>query len=66
VVAGLRQKPAIAFIYFQQIETQIAGYVHILETNLLKDKRSLHIGIIAGELIFTDESVLHFIGPDSS
>jgi hypothetical protein len=47
--------------YFQQIETQIADYVHILETNLIKDKRSLHIGIIEGELIFTDESVLHFI-----
>ena len=47
--------------YFQQIESQIADCVHILETNLLKDKRSLHIGIIEGELIFTDESVLHFI-----
>ena len=47
--------------YFQQIETQIADYVHILEANLLKDKRSLHIGIIEGELIFTDESALHFI-----
>jgi len=47
--------------YFQQIESQIADCVHILETSLLKDKRSLHIGIIEGGLIFTDESVLHFI-----
>lgn len=47
--------------YFQQIESQIADCVHILEASLLKDKRSLHIGIIEGELIFTDESVLHFI-----
>lgn len=47
--------------YFQQIESQIAECVHIIETSLLKDKRSLHIGIIEGELIFADESVLHFI-----
>jgi hypothetical protein len=47
--------------YFQQIESQIADSIHILETSLLKDKRSLHIGIIEGELVFTDESVLHFI-----
>lgn len=47
--------------YFQKIESQIADCVYILESNLLKDKRSLHIGIIEGELIFSDESVLHFI-----
>ncbi len=47
--------------YFQKIESEIAGNVFVLETKLLKDKRSLHIGIIEGELIFTDESVLHFI-----
>jgi len=47
--------------YFQKIESQIADCVHILETTLLRDKRSLHIGIIEGKLIFVDESVLHFI-----
>jgi hypothetical protein len=47
--------------YFQKIESQIAECVHIIETSLLKDKRSLHIGIIEGELTFADESVLHFI-----
>ena len=47
--------------YFQTIESEIADCIHIIETSLLKDKRSLHIGIIEGELLFTDESVLHFI-----
>ena len=47
--------------YFKKIESQISDCTHILETSLVKDKRSLHIGIIEGELLFTDESVLHFI-----
>ena len=47
--------------YFQRIESQIADCIHIVESSLLKDKRSLHIGIIEGELLFADESVLHFI-----
>lgn len=47
--------------YFQKIESQIADCIHIVETSLFKDKRSLHIGIIEGELLFTDESALHFI-----
>ena len=47
--------------YFQKIEFLIADCIHIVETNLFKDKRSLHIGIIEGELLFTDESALHFI-----
>ena len=46
--------------YFQRIESQIADCIHIVESRLLKDKRSLHIGIIECELLFTDESVLHF------
>ena len=45
--------------YFQKIESQIANCIYIIETSLVKDKRSLHIGIIEGELIFTDESRLH-------
>jgi len=47
--------------YFQRIESQVAGCIHVVESTLLKDKRSLHIGIIEGELIFAEESVLHFI-----
>ncbi len=47
--------------YFQKIESQIADCIYIIETSLVKDKRSLHIGIIEGELFFTDESKLHFI-----
>jgi len=40
-------------------ESQIANCIYIVETRLVKDKRSLHIGIIEGELFFTDESNLH-------
>lgn len=47
--------------YFQRIESQIADCIYIVETSLVKDKRSLHIGIIEGELFFTDESKLHFV-----
>jgi hypothetical protein len=47
--------------YFAHIESQIADCVHVFESHLLKDRRSLHIGIIEGELIFSNESVLHFI-----
>lgn len=47
--------------YFQKIETQISLYPSILESRLTKDSRSLHIGIIEGEILFADESVLHFI-----
>ena len=47
--------------YFQKIESQIADCIYIIETSLVKDKRSLHIGIIEGELFFIDESRLHFI-----
>ena len=47
--------------YFQIIESQVADCIHIVESSLLKDRRSLHIGIIEGELLFADESVLHFI-----
>ena len=47
--------------YFQGIESQIEDCIDIIETRHSKDKRSLHIGIIEGELLFTDESALHFI-----
>jgi hypothetical protein len=47
--------------YFQHIESQLSEYIHVLEIDLHKDKRSLHIGIIEGKIIFIDESILHFI-----
>lgn len=47
--------------YFQQIESQLADCIHILEIDLHKDKRSSHIGIIEGKIIFIDKSILHFI-----
>jgi len=47
--------------YFQKIESQIADCIYIIETSIVYDKRSLHIGIIEGELFFIDESKLHFI-----
>ena len=47
--------------YFQKIESRISDCIYIIETSLAKDKRSLYIGIIEGELFFTDESMLYFI-----
>lgn len=47
--------------YFQNIEANIASYPYIFESHVLKDKRSLYIGIIEGEIYFIDESVLYFI-----
>lgn len=32
--------------YFQKIESQIADCIYVIETSLVKDKRSLHISII--------------------
>ena len=47
--------------YFQQIDSVISDCIYVVETNVIKDKRSLHIGVIEGQLLFTDDSVLHFI-----
>ncbi len=47
--------------YFQKIEVDIASCLYVLESRVLKDKRSLYIGIIEGEICFTDETVLYFI-----
>ncbi|MCD6295886.1 MAG: hypothetical protein J7M30_01900 [Deltaproteobacteria bacterium] len=44
--------------YFQKIESQIADCIYIIETSLVKDKRSLHPGIIEGELFFNMKQVL--------
>jgi hypothetical protein len=47
--------------YFKKIEANIAACPNVVESQLTKDIRSLHIGIVEGMLTFTDESVLYFI-----
>ncbi len=47
--------------YFRQIENDIAECLFIIETEIKKDRRSYHIGIVEGKIRFTDHSVLHFI-----
>ena len=47
--------------YFQQIESLIAEHINLVESSLIKDKRSTHIGIIEGVLSFRNDSVLNFI-----
>ena len=47
--------------YFKKIESQSDVCIQVVESKLIKDRRSLHIGIIEGRLLFTDESVLHFL-----
>lgn len=47
--------------YFQEIETYITNCPSVIESHLIKDKRSLHIGIIEGQIYFMDGSVLFFI-----
>jgi hypothetical protein len=47
--------------YFQEIDSEIADCIHVVEATVTKDRRSLHIGIIEGQLLFSDESALHFI-----
>ena len=45
---------------FKKIEANIATCPNVVESQLTKDIRSLHIGIVEGTLTFTDESVLYF------
>ncbi len=47
--------------YFQNIEINIAACPSVIESQLTKDIRSLHLGIVEGMLTFTDESALYFI-----
>ena len=47
--------------YFQKIEADIANCPYVFESRILKDKRSLFIGIIDGSIYFIDESVLNFV-----
>ena len=47
--------------YFQGVESRIALFPEVVEYQVTKDARSLHIGIIEGVVIFQDDSVLHCI-----
>lgn len=47
--------------YFRQTELDIGWYPGIVESHILKDKRSFHIGIIEGNILFINESVLYFM-----
>ena len=47
--------------YFQKIEADITKCPSVIESHLVKDKRSLHIGIIEGQINFIDGSFLFFI-----
>lgn len=47
--------------YFKQIESDIILCPYIVEYNISKEKRSLHIGIIEGRIVFIDGSVICFV-----
>ena len=47
--------------YFQSIEGDIAYCPYVAESQIRKDKRSFYIGVVEGEIRFTDNSFLHFI-----
>ena len=47
--------------YFQSIGGQIADCPYVAESQIRNDKRSFYIGVVEGEMRFTDNSFLHFI-----
>jgi desulfoferrodoxin (superoxide reductase-like protein) len=47
--------------YFQSIGSYIADCPHVTESQIRNDKRSFYIGVVEGEIRFTDNSFLHFI-----
>ena len=47
--------------YFQSIGSYIADCHHVTESQIRNDKRSFYIGVVEGEIRFTDNSFLHFI-----
>lgn len=47
--------------YFGEIERDINSCPFVHTYNLLKDKRSLHIGFIEGTIRFIDNSALYFV-----
>jgi hypothetical protein len=47
--------------YFQRIGGHITDCPYVAESQIRNDKRSFYIGIVEGEIRFTDNSFLHFI-----
>ncbi len=47
--------------YFQNIGSYIADCPHVTESQIRNNKRSFYIGVVEGEIRFTDNSFLHFI-----
>ncbi len=47
--------------YFQSIGGYIADCPYVAESQIRNDKRSFYIGVVEGEIRFTDNSFLHFI-----
>jgi hypothetical protein len=47
--------------YFAEIENDIISCPFVHSHNLIKDKRSVYIGLIEGVIKFLDNSTLHFI-----
>jgi hypothetical protein len=47
--------------YFKSSGSYIADCPHVTESQIRNDKRSFYIGIVEGEIRFTDNSFLHFI-----
>jgi hypothetical protein len=47
--------------YFQIIGNHITDCPYVAESQIRNDKRSFYIGVVEGEIRFTDNSFLHFI-----
>ncbi len=47
--------------YFREIEHNIVSCPFVHSHHLIKDKRSVYIGLIEGVVKFMDNSTLHFI-----
>ena len=47
--------------YFQSIGSYITDCPYVAESQIRNDKRSFYIGVVEGEIRFTDNSFLHFI-----
>jgi len=46
--------------YFAEIERNISSCPFVHTYNIVKDKRSLYIGLVEGVIKFMDNSTLHF------
>jgi hypothetical protein len=47
--------------YFNQIEAAAASSAYVISARIFRDKRSLYIAYIEGEIQFQDESILFFM-----